>query len=57
MASADVVMNERTDRITLNGRPVTLPMAGVFEMHEGRIAAWREYFDLNPAKEAYSVSS
>ena len=54
VASADVVMNERTDRITLNGRPVTLPIAGVFEMRDGRIAAWREYFDLTPAKEAYS---
>jgi limonene-1,2-epoxide hydrolase len=54
VASAHVVMNERTDRITLNGRPVTLPIAGVFEMRDGRIAAWREYFDLTPAKEAYS---
>ena len=54
VASADVVMNERTDRITLNGRSVTLPIAGVFEMRDGRIAAWREYFDLTPAKEAFS---
>jgi limonene-1,2-epoxide hydrolase len=57
VASADVVMNERTDRITLNGRPVTLPIAGVFEMRDGRIAAWREYFDLTPAKEAYASSA
>ena len=54
VASADVVMNERTDRITLNGRSVTLPIAGVFEMRDGRIAAWREYFDLTPARDAYS---
>jgi limonene-1,2-epoxide hydrolase len=54
IASDDVVMNERTDRIVLNGRPVTLPIAGVFEIHEGRIRAWREYFDLTPAREAYS---
>jgi limonene-1,2-epoxide hydrolase len=53
VASSAVVFNERTDRITLNGRPVTLPIAGVFEMREGRIVAWREYFDLTPAKEAY----
>jgi limonene-1,2-epoxide hydrolase len=53
VASGDVVMNERTDRIVLNGRPVTLPIVGVFEMHEGRIRAWREYFDLTPAREAY----
>ncbi len=53
VASHDVVMNERTDVITLNGRAVTLPICGVFEMHEGRIRAWREYFDLTPAKAAY----
>jgi len=53
VASGDVVMNERTDFITLNGRPVTLPICGVFEMQEGRIRAWREYFDLTPAKAAY----
>lgn len=56
VASGDVVMNERTDRIVLNGRAVTLPIAGVFEIYEGRIRAWREYFDLTPAKEAYSSS-
>jgi limonene-1,2-epoxide hydrolase len=53
VASGDVVMNERTDFITLNGRAVTLPICGVFEMHEGRVRAWREYFDLAPAKAAY----
>lgn len=52
VASGDAVMNERTDFITLNGRAVTLPICGVFEMHEGRIRAWREYFDLAPAKAA-----
>jgi limonene-1,2-epoxide hydrolase len=55
IATADVVMNERTDRIVLNGHPVTLPITGVFEMHDGRIRAWREYFDLTPAKEAYAL--
>ena len=55
IATADMVMNERSDRIVLNGHPVTLPITGVFEMHEGRIRAWREYFDLTPAKEAYAL--
>jgi len=53
VASDNVVMNERTDFITLNGRPVILPICGVFEMAGGRIRAWREYFDLAPAKAAY----
>jgi limonene-1,2-epoxide hydrolase len=55
IAAGDVVMNERTDRIVLNGHPVTLPITGVFEMHGGKIRAWREYFDLTPAKDAYAL--
>ena len=45
-ATGDVVMNERTDRITIEGRVVTLPICAVFELRHGRISAWREYFDL-----------
>jgi limonene-1,2-epoxide hydrolase len=56
LASDTVVMNERTDYITLNGRPVTLRITGVFEMRDRRIAAWREYFDLGPARAAYDLS-
>ncbi len=56
IASADVVMNERTDYITLNGSPVVLPICGVFEIEGGRIKAWREYFDLSPAKAAYGTT-
>ncbi len=53
LASGDVVMNERTDHIFINGKSVTLPICGVFEIEDGLIKAWREYFDLTPAKEAY----
>jgi limonene-1,2-epoxide hydrolase len=55
VASAHVVMNERTDYMTLNGSPVVLPICGVFEIEGGRIKAWREYFDLSPAKAAYAT--
>ena len=53
VAASDVVMNERTDVIVLNGRRVTLPICAVFEMRDGQIRAWREYFDLAPAAAAY----
>ena len=53
VASDEIVINERTDHITLNGRPVTLRIAAVFEIDHGLIKAWREYFDLAPAKAAY----
>jgi limonene-1,2-epoxide hydrolase len=42
----DVVMNERVDRFTMGDREVVLPVAGVFEVRDGRIAAWRDYFDF-----------
>jgi limonene-1,2-epoxide hydrolase len=53
-AAGDVVINERTDYITLNGKPVTLPICAVFELEGDRIKAWREYFDTGPARAAYS---
>jgi len=35
-------MNERTDRFLLKGEWFDLPVAGVFELRDGRIALWRE---------------
>ena len=55
VASGNVVMNERTDYITINNRPVVLPICGVFEIENGLIRGWREYFDLGPAKAAYDT--
>jgi limonene-1,2-epoxide hydrolase len=46
LAAGDTVMNERTDRFELNGSWVDLPVAGVFVVRDGRIALWRDYFDL-----------
>jgi limonene-1,2-epoxide hydrolase len=46
VAQGNVVMNERTDRIKMNGSWVELPVMGIFEIQDGKIAAWRDYFDL-----------
>lgn len=45
--NGNVVMNERVDSFGLNGRVLDLPVMGVFELENGRIKAWRDYFDLN----------
>lgn len=45
-SAGDVVFTERTDRFVMNGKTVELPVAGVFEVRDGKIAAWRDYFDL-----------
>jgi limonene-1,2-epoxide hydrolase len=46
LASGSTVMNERTDRFEMHGRWVDLPVAGVFEVQDGKIVLWRDYFDL-----------
>lgn len=40
-----VVMMERLDRHRLADKWVELPVTGVFEVHEGLITYWRDYFD------------
>jgi limonene-1,2-epoxide hydrolase len=39
------VMNERDDRVEIHGRWATLPVAGIFKIHKGKISLWRDYFD------------
>jgi len=45
-AEGGVVLTERVDVFEAPGRRVELPVMGAFEVREGRIAAWRDYFDL-----------
>ena len=42
----DVVMNERVDRFQAGDRWIELPVAGLFVLRDGKIALWRDYFDL-----------
>jgi limonene-1,2-epoxide hydrolase len=44
--TSGVVLNERIDRFKMGERWVELPLAGVFEVKNGKIALWRDYFDL-----------
>lgn len=46
LASGDVVMTERIDTFTLAGKKGSFPVAGIFEIRDGKIAAWRDYFDM-----------
>ena len=40
------VLTERTDRIRVGGQWFGFPCMGVFELRNGKISAWRDYFDL-----------
>lgn len=47
VASDTVVMNERIDYLPGDGsNKKALPVMGVFEMSDGKITAWRDYFDM-----------
>jgi limonene-1,2-epoxide hydrolase len=47
VSAGDLVMNERTDVMRRKGgEPIRLPVTGVFEIENGQIKAWRDYFDM-----------
>jgi limonene-1,2-epoxide hydrolase len=46
LADGHLVFTERLDRHRLTDRWVELPVTGVWEVHDGLITVWREYFDL-----------
>lgn len=45
-SSGPVVLAERVDRFVMGGKKVELPVVGVFEIRDGKIALWRDYFDM-----------
>ena len=45
LSDGAVVMTERVDYVRLGGRTAGLRIAGVFEVHDGVITGWRDYFD------------
>jgi limonene-1,2-epoxide hydrolase len=48
VSDANMVMHERTDTCTFGGRELVGPVGAVFEVANGRITAWREYYDETP---------
>ena len=44
-SAGNLVMNERIDRFVMKGRQIALPVSGVFEVTDGKITFWRDYFD------------
>ena len=42
-----VVLTERVDAFITPDRTIELPVMGAFEVSDGRITAWRDYFDLD----------
>ncbi len=51
-AAGDLVYAERLDRTKTTQGDVDLPCCGVFQMENGKIKEWRDYFDLNTFMQA-----
>ena len=45
-SDGNTVLTERTDRFTFAGKPASLPVMGAFTVSDGKITAWRDYFDM-----------
>jgi limonene-1,2-epoxide hydrolase len=41
----DVVLTERVDVVSGEGLSMAVPVMGIFELVDGRIRHWRDYFD------------
>ncbi len=46
-ANGNVVLTERVDVFAYPDNVIELPVMGTFEVRDGKIAAWRDYFDVN----------
>jgi limonene-1,2-epoxide hydrolase len=47
LSAGNMVMNERVDWIELQGgKKAALPVMGAFEIQAGKIAVWRDYYDM-----------
>jgi len=45
-SDGNTVLTERVDEITANGVMAPVPVMGTFEVRDGRIVRWRDYFDM-----------
>lgn len=46
VTDGDIVIVERLDKTVVAGSPVNLPCLGYFQLEDGKIKLWRDYFDL-----------
>jgi limonene-1,2-epoxide hydrolase len=54
-SDGSTVLTERTDTFTINGKTAPLPVMGAFHVTEGKITAWRDYFDMAQVSAIFAV--
>ena len=45
-SDGSTVLTERTDTFIIKGKSAPLPVMGAFHVADGKITAWRDYFDM-----------
>ena len=51
------VLTERMDRFRFSGNPMAVPVMGAFDLRNGKITAWRDYFDTGQVKQQLPESA
>jgi limonene-1,2-epoxide hydrolase len=49
----NVVLTERVDTFVRSAGSIGLPVMGTFELTDGKISAWRDYFDMAQVTAAF----
>jgi limonene-1,2-epoxide hydrolase len=52
-----VVLTERVDKFKINDTWIALPVMGTFEVSDGLITAWRDYFDMADFEKQLAAAS
>ena len=56
-SNAQTVFTERVDVVEIGGKPITFRINGIFEVRDGKVSAWREYFDTTDAAQQLGVAA
>lgn len=55
VSDGNTVMNERTDRYLIGTQEIAHRIGAVFEVDNGLITAWREYFDMSLLRDYFNA--
>jgi limonene-1,2-epoxide hydrolase len=57
VAQGNVVMTERVDHFLFGEKRINIPCMGILELRDGKIAAWRDYWDLGQFERQLPMAS
>jgi limonene-1,2-epoxide hydrolase len=55
-SDGSTVLTERTDHFTMNGTSAPLAVMGAFHVLDGKITAWRDYFDMGQVNTIFGLA-